>query len=260
MKRLFPSILLAFSLIACSKQKDTLKVGVTGGPHAVIAEFVQKKAKEKGLNAELVTFDDFIQPNVALEAGDIDVNIYQHEPFLKEQMNSRGYKNFVVVGKAILLPLAIYGADHIKSIKDVKSDAKVLIPSDPTNAARALRLLEKAGLIKLINHINPTPKDLAENPLNLKIIEVEAPLIPRLLKDDADIAVINADWVIASGMDPAKALLKEEAKDSPYTNLIVAKKENQSRPDLKKFVELYHGDDVKKLIQDTFKGAVLPAW
>jgi D-methionine transport system substrate-binding protein len=173
-------------------------------------------------------------------------------------MKARGY-SFVAIGKSILLPLAIYGADHVTSLDAVKHGAKVLISVDPSNGARSLNLLEKAGLITLSNHINPTPKDIAHNPHGLKIIEAEAPLLPRLLKDDADLAVIISDWVIVSGMDANKALFKEDI-NAPYANLIVVKQGNENRDDIKKFVALYQSDDVKKFIQDTFKGAILPAW
>ncbi len=257
--RLFFLCLSFLCLAACSKKSDhTLRVGMTNGPHAEIIEYVQKRAKAEGLDLELVPFDDFIQPNVALDAGDIDVNIYQHLPFLQEQMKSRGY-DFVVVGKAITLPLGIYGADHVTSLSTLKHGTKVLISVDPSNAARSLMLLEKAGLLTLSNHINPSVKDIQENPLGLKIIEVEAPLIPRLLKDDADIAVIIADWVMVSGMDANKALFKEDAK-STYANLIVVKKGSETRADIQKLLHIYQSDDVKKFILEKFKGAILPAW
>ncbi len=258
---MFPYVALfsfLFFITACSKHKEgELRVGVTNGPHAIIAEHVQKLAEAKGIKVKLIAFDEFIQPNVALDAGDIDLNIYQHEPFLHEQMQSRGYA-FASLGKAIILPLGIYGADHVKSLKDIPRGAKALIPVDPTNSSRALKLLEAAGLIKLSNHINPMPKDLAQNALELKIIEVEAPLLPRLLKDDADIAVINADWVMVSGIDPNRALFKE-GTDSPYANLFVVKQGREGDHNIQNFIALYQSDDVKQFIQKQFKGAILPA-
>ena len=247
------------TLLGCSKNdKNTLRIGVTNGPHAVIAEFVQQKATTEGLAITLIPFDDFVQPNLALEGGDLDVNIYQHEPFLKDQIASRGFK-FVSVGKAILLPLGIYGNASVKTLQDMKKEATVLIPSDPSNGGRALKLLEKAKLLKLAQKDQPTLKDIEENPYGLKMVEVEAPLLPRLLKDDADLAVINADWVMVSGMDPSKALLKEETH-SPYANLIVVKEGMEKDPRMESLVRLYQSDDVKAFIHKTFKGAIVPAW
>jgi len=257
--RFILSLMVLICFVACSKNKETLKVGVTNGPHAQIVEFVQKKAQKEGLKVEIVYFDDFIQPNIALDAKDIDANIYQHEPFLYDQMKSRGYK-FKSLGRTILLPLGIYPNPAIKSFDDVKKGAKVLIPIDPTNSARALKLLEKSGLIDLSNHIDPSPRDVNKNPRELKIIEVEAPLIPRLLLDDADLGVINADWVIVSQIDPKTALLKESSDSANYTNLMVVREEDKARPDLKKFLNLYQSQDVADFIAETFKGVVDPQW
>ena len=259
MKRFFTFITLALSLMGCSKdKKDHLRVGVTNGPHAIIAEFVQKKSAEAGLNVTLIPFDDFVQPNLALEGGDLDMNIYQHEPFLKDQIQSRGFQ-FVSIGKAILLPFGIYGNPSIKQLKDLKKGATVLIPSDPSNGGRALKLLEKAELLKIAPKEQPTLKDIIENPYDLKLVEVEAPLLPRLLKDDADIAVINADWVMVAGMDPTSVLFKEDTQ-SPYANLMVIKKGNESDPRIQKFIDLYQNEDVRAFIHKTFKGAIIPAW
>lgn len=259
MKYFFALFSCVLMLLGCSKnEKNTLHVGVTNGPHAVIAEFVQQKATAEGLNIILIPFDDFVQPNLALEGGDLDVNIYQHEPFLKDQIQSRGFK-FVSAGKAIILPLGIYGNPSIKNIKDIKKGATVLIPSDPSNGARALKLLEKEKLLKVAAKDQPTVKDILENPYELKIVEVEAPLLPRLLKDDADLAVINADWVMVSGMDPASALAQEDI-NSPYANLIVVKEGMEKDPRIQTLVKLYQNDDVKAFIQTKFKGAIIPAW
>jgi D-methionine transport system substrate-binding protein len=192
------------------------------------------------------------------------MNIYQHEPFLKEQIAARGY-HLSIMGKAILLPLGIYGGAGVKSLEDVKMGAKVIIPNDPTNGARALLLLQRAGLIKLktmeaCDLIGPTLADIVENPKNLKIMEVEAPLLPRLLQEDASLAVINADWVIVAGMDPKTSMIHEDAINSPYTNVIVVKEGAETRKNTLEFVKLYQSDDVKKFIAQEFKGAVVAGW
>ena len=259
--RLFLFLPLLLCFLGCSKKDDhhPLRVGVTNGPHAKIAEFVMEQARMKNLPVEIVYFDDFIQPNVALDAGEIDLNIYQHQPFLDEQIQSRGYK-IESMAKAILLPLGLYGKESIKNISEIPNEAKILIPVDPTNGARSLILLEKAGLLSLKNHSNPTLFDLQSNKKNLKLVEVDAPLLPRLLKEDADLAVINADWIIVAGMDPKKALFTEDAKNSPYVNVIAARIKDKNNPQIQQFIEIYQSDSVKNFIADTFKGAVMAAW
>lgn len=259
-RHFFSLFTAVFLCVACQKEeKNVLKVGVTSGPHAQIAEKVVNLAKEQGMNVKIVYFDDFIQPNAALDAKEIDINIYQHQPFLGEQVASRGYK-IKSMAKAILLPLGIYGGKNVKSLSDVKDSAKVLIPSDPTNGARALLLLQEAGLMKLGKQDNPTPRDIVENPKNLQIVEIEAPLLPRVLQEDADLAVINADWVIVADMDPKSALFTEKAQNSPYTNLIVVREGEQERADIIQFVKIYQSNEVKAFIEQTFKGAVIAAW
>lgn len=260
MNRLFTVAALVLALVGCSKRdENVLRVGVTSGPHAKIAEYVVEKARLQNVKVSITYFDDFIQPNAALAAGEIDLNIYQHQPFLDEQSASREYK-IETVGKAILLPLGIYPGKNIKDFEDLKSGAKVLIPLDPTNGSRALLLLQSAGLLRLKNQKNPTMFDIQENPKNLTIVEVDAPLLPRLLQEDADLAVINADWVIVAGMNPHKALFTEEARNSPYVNVMVARSSDKDDPKIIQFMAFYQADDVRKFIEDTFKGAVIPAW
>lgn len=255
---LLPLFLL---FLGCSKNEgdQTLRIGVTNGPHAKIVEFVLGKVHNHNIPVEIVYFDDFIQPNVALDAGEIDMNIYQHQPFLDEQVQSRGYK-IESIAKAILLPLGLYGREGIKNLEAIPEGAKVLIPADPTNGARSLILLEKAGILTLKNVTNPTLFDIKTNPKNLKFVEIDAPLLPRLLKEDADLAVINADWVIVSGMDPKKALFTEEVKNSPYVNVMVVRTKDMENPKIQEFIHLYQSEDVKRFIEDTFKGAVIAAW
>lgn len=261
--RLFLLLPLLLCFLGCSKKDEhhTLRVGVTNGPHAKIAEFVMEQARIKNLPVEIIYFDDFIQPNVALDAGEIDINIYQHQPFLDEQIQSRGYK-IESIAKTILLPLGLYGreGEGVKSLDAIQEGAKVLIPVDPTNGARALILLEKAGLLTLKNHDNPTLFDLQSNKKNLKFVEVDSPLLPRLLKEDADLAVIIADWVVVAGMDPKKALFTEDVKNSPYVNVIATRTKDKDNPKIQEFVQTYQSESVKTFIEDTFKGAVIAAW
>ncbi len=232
-----------------------LKVGVTAGPHAIIMEKVKDLAEAQGVDIQVIEFNDFILPNVALNDKELDMNYYQHQPYLDEQVKSRGYK-IKSAGKTILMPLGIY-SKTLKSLTELKEHAKIAIPSDPTNGGRALKLLEKEGLIKLKASDNPSVLDITENPKKLTFMEIEAPQIPRIL-EDVDAAVINTDWVLVAGLDPHAAIAME-SKDSPYAN-VFAIRQDEKRPEVEKLIKIYQSDPVKEFINTTFKGAVLPAW
>ena len=249
-------VLLLTALFAQSTLVLALTVGVTGGPHAVIMEEVKKAFEKKGYTLKVVEFNDFILPNAALDQKEIDVNSYQHQPFLDDQIKSRGYK-LVAVGKTLTLPLGIYSAQHT-SLENIPEGAKVAIPNDPTNSGRALLLLQKAGLIELKTLENPTILDIAKNSKKLKFIELEAPQQPRTLKD-VDLSVIITDWVLVAGLDAKKALLTE-GKDSPYANIIVVRQGDENRADTKALVSVYQSPLIKSFIEKHYRGAILPAW
>jgi D-methionine transport system substrate-binding protein len=233
-----------------------LKVGVTAGPHAVIMEKVKSVAAESGLNIQIVTFNDFILPNAALNQGDLDANSYQHLPFLEEQIRTRGYK-LKTIAKTVTMPLGIYTL-KLSKLSELKDKARIAIPNDPTNGSRALILLEQQGCIRLSQKSLPSILDIKENPKQLKFIEIEAPQLPRTLQD-VDIAVINTDWVLLAGMDPKTALILEP-QDTVYANWIVVRQDTKMTGDLEKLVNAYHSEAVKSFIYEMFKGAVLPTW
>jgi D-methionine transport system substrate-binding protein len=232
-----------------------LKVGVTAGPHAIIMEKVKELAKAQDLDIQVIEFNDFILPNIALNDKEIDINSYQHQPFLDEQVKTRGYK-IKSAGKTVLMPMGIY-SKKINKLSDLKEGAKIAIPSDPTNEGRALELLEKERLIKLKPSTNPSLLDIIDNPKKLIFLEIEAPQLPRTL-DDVDAAVINMDWVLLAGLNPKSALARE-SKNSPYAN-VFAIRDDENRPEIKKLIKIYQSEPVKKFILERFKGAVLPAW
>jgi D-methionine transport system substrate-binding protein len=229
------------------------KLGVTAGPHAMIAEEVAKVAKKDGLPIEVVEFNDFILPNIALNQGDLNANSYQHQPFLDQQIKDRGFA-LVSVGKTVLMPLGIYSS-KIKRVSDLKEGATVGIPNDPTNGGRALLLLEKAGLLKLKKKDVPGILDITENPKKLSIKELDAPQLPRSL-EDLDAAVINTDWVILAKLDPKTALMTE-SPDSPYANVVVVRTADKDKDDVKKLMKAYHSKEVKEFVQQKFAGAVI---
>ena len=235
---------------------EALTVGVTAGPHAIIMEEVQKEAKTQGLDIKIVEFNDFILPNAALDDGSIDVNSYQHQPFLDEQIKSKGYK-LVSVAKNIILPLGIYSTIH-SSLADIKEGSKIAIPNDPTNGGRALLLLAKNNLLELKAVKNPTVLDITKNPKNIHLIEIEAAQIPRILLD-VDYGIVNTDWILTAGIDPNTALAKEDA-NSPYVNIIVVRVGDENKEDIKKLISIYHSQHIKDFIIHQFKGAVMPAW
>ncbi len=251
-------ILAAFSLFVLSITSlvaAPLKVGVTAGPHAIIMEKVKELAKAEGIDIQVIEFNDFILPNIALNDKELDINSYQHQPFLDEQIKSRGY-TIKSAGKTILMPLGIY-SKTLKKLADLKEKSKIAIPSDPTNGSRALKLLEKEGLITLKPVTLPSILDIVENPKHLTLLEIDAPQLPRIL-DDVDAAVINTDWVFLAGLDPNTALVTED-KNSPYAN-VFAIRENEHRPEIERLIQIYQSAPIEKFIQEKFKGAILPAW
>lgn len=243
-------------LLLISHGVYALTVGVTAGPHAIIMEEVKREAEKVGLDIKIIEFNDFILPNEALADGSIDMNSYQHEPFLDEQVRSRGYK-IASIAKNIILPLGIYSKHH-KSLNEIKKGDKISIPNDPTNGGRALLLLQKAGLIELKIATNPSVLDISNNPHQLQIIEIEAPQIPRTL-EDVDYGITNTDWILTAQMDPNDALMKE-GKESPYANIIAVRMGDENCDDIKKLVSIYHNKHIKDFIVNHFRGAVLLAW
>jgi D-methionine transport system substrate-binding protein len=242
-----------------SKSEVTLKVGASLVPHAEILEHVKPKLKEQGINLEIVTLDDEGQLNPALNEKQIDANYFQHVPYLESISKEKGY-NFEVAGKIHVEPIGFY-SQKLKSMDDIKDGAKIGIPNNPSNEYRVLVFLEKKGLIKLktgIADYSATPKDIVENPKNLKFIEADAAQLPRSLPD-LDGAVINTNIVLEAKLDPKSALFREDA-DSPYANIITVRKGDKDRAEIKKLVEVLTSDDVKKFIQDKYGVAVVPAF
>lgn len=236
-----------------------IKVGVTPGPHAQILEVVKKIAEKDGLKIQIVEFSDYIQLNVALNQGDIDINSFQHLPYLENIVKDRKY-DLVLLAKTITFPMGVY-SKKIKNIKELKDGATVAIPNDPTNAGRALALFEKAGLIKLkpgLGH-KASVIDITENPKKLKIRELDAAQIPRSL-DDLEIAAINTNYAMSAGLVPVKDALILEDFNSPYANILAVRGKDKDDPRYKKFVKVYQSDEVKKFVNEQFKGSIVVAW
>ena len=222
-------------------------------------EQVKKLLEKDGVQMKVIEFTDYIQPNAALAAGDLDANSYQHQPYLDAQIKDRGYK-FVSVGSTITFPMGVY-SKKIKSLNDLKQGARVGVPNDPTNGGRALLVLQAKGVIKLKADagLKATPLDIVENPKKIKIIELDAAQLPRSL-DDFDAAVINGNYAESAGLSPTKDAIAVEASTGPYANVIAVRIADKDKPWVAKLVKAYHSPEVKKFVLEKYKGSVITSW
>jgi D-methionine transport system substrate-binding protein len=248
----------AASSSAASGDAVTIKVGVSPVPHGEILKAAKDQLAKEGVNVEIVEFTDYVQPNLALADKSLDANYFQHQPFLDEFNKSKG-TDLVSIGTVHLEPMAIY-SNKIKDLKDLPDGAKVTIPNDPTNGGRALLVLQSTGLIKLRDGapITATVQDIAENPKNLQITELEAPQLPRTL-EDSDIAVINMNFALEAKLDP-KTALYTEGSDSPYANVVAVRRGDENRPELQKLIKALQSEEVKAFIEQKYNGAIKAAF
>lgn len=259
-------LLASVTLFSCSSKKKSdpnhIKVGVEAGPEYRVAQAAQKVAKAQyGLEVELVQFNDYVMPNEALLQGDIDANAFQNKPYLDVQTKQRGYK-FAIVGNTFVYPLAGY-SKKIKNISELKDGSTIIIPNDLTNGGRSLLLLQTAGLLKLKPGVGllPTVNDILENPRKLKILELEAPQLPRALDDqNVTIAIINNTFATPIGLISERDGLFVESKESPYVNVIVAREDNKNEDKIKRFVKAYQSKEVAEAANQEFKGSAVKGW
>jgi D-methionine transport system substrate-binding protein len=238
----------------------SISVGAVPVPHAEILQFIQDTfGEERGIDIEIVEFTDYVQPNVALDEGDIDSNFFQHLPYLEEFNEQRG-TDLVPVVPVHIEPLGIYSS-KLESLDDVEDGAQAAIPNDVTNAGRALKLFEANGLLTLDPEVdNPSVRDITDNPKDLEIVELEAAQLPRSL-EDVDFAVINGNYALEADLSPAEdALALESGKDNPYANYLVVNEGDEEEPAVVLLAELLQTDEVRTFIEDTYEGAVLPAF
>jgi D-methionine transport system substrate-binding protein len=239
---------------------DRVKVGVIGGDEEEIAEVAKKVAAKDGLEIQIVTFSDYTLPNEALSRGDLDANAFQHKPYLDAQIAARGYK-IVPAGFTFVEPIGFYSV-KVKDFKDLPEGAQIGIPNDPSNGGRALNLLAANGLITLApgRGLQPTVLDVKDNPKKVKLLELDAALLPKQLPD-LDGAVINTNYALGAKLDPRKdALVQESRTNNPYGNFIAVRAGEETKPALVKLVKAYQSDEVKNFLDTRFKGAILPAW
>ncbi|KTD22951.1 MetQ/NlpA family ABC transporter substrate-binding protein [Legionella londiniensis] len=257
--RIFTLITLILGLAACGKPSpDTVTIGTIAGPETELVEVAQKIAKDKyGLTVKIVEFSDYNLPNEALQDGSLDANVYQHLPYLEAARKAHGYE-LEVIGRTFIYPTGIYSKKY-KSLAQLPEKALIALPNDPSNETRALLLLQKAGLITLKENGNASAQDIVKNPKNLRFKELDAAQLPRAL-NDVDAAVINTNFAIPAGLNPAQDALFSESKDSPYANIIVMRKNSPKKAQLELFVKAMNSPEVRKKAKELFGDAAVPAW
>lgn len=245
---------------AASSGAKTLKVGATAVPHAEILEAAKPLLEKEGITLEIVEFNDYVQPNLALNDKELDANFFQHEPYLKNFMDEHKEVKLKNAAGIHIEPMGVY-SKKIKKLDELKDGATIAIPNDPTNGGRSLLLLEKAGIIKLKEGVGEkaTVGDIAENKKNIKFQEVEAAQVPRTL-DDVDAAVINSNFAMQVNLDPTKDAMFIEDSTSPYVNIIAVREGDENHPEIQALIKVLHSDEIKQFITEKYKGAVVPAF
>lgn len=250
--------LLAFSAFAGGKKDDSqvLTVGATPVPHAELLALIKDDLAKEGIELKVVEFTDYVTPNLALDAGDLDANFFQHKPYL-DSFSAERKLSLVSAFGVHVEPLGFY-SDKIKSIDQLKDGATVAIPNDPTNEGRALLLLQAKGLITLSDKagLQGTPRDITGNPKNLKFRELEAAQLPRSL-GDVDGAVINGNYALEAGLNPVKNALILEGAESPYVNVVAVKKGNENSPKILALKKALCSQKVKDYILAHYDGGVV---
>lgn len=253
------TLVSALALSAAAAMAEDIKIGVTPGEHAEIMEEVAKLTAPKGLNIEVIEFSDYVVPNQALDDGDLDANSFQHRPYMENQIKDRGFE-LVEIGTTITAPMGLY-SDKIEDLAELPEGGKIAIPNDPTNGGRALLILQKFGLIKLADDTGlvPSTLDVTENEKDLQFLELDAAQLPRALAD-ADVAIINTNYAISSGLDPKTDAIASEGADSPYVNIIAVRKGDEGAEWVQPLIEAYHSPEVKKFIEEKYQGSILTSW
>ena len=266
MKKIIAVILaltLALSLAACGGSKGddkTIKVGATPAPHAEILEIAKEILAEDGYTLEIVEFDDYIIPNTSLEDGELDANYFQHITYMNGFNDEHG-THLANAGGIHYEPFGLY-AGKCASLADLPDGAQIAVPNDGTNEARALLLLEQEGLITLKEGVglSATKSDIAENPHNYDIVELEARLLPTTLQD-VEMAVINGNYAIDAGLKVSDAVAVEAADGTAaeaYVNVIAVKEGNENSAKIQALVKALKSAEVKAFIEETYNGAVVP--
>ena len=264
MKRVLASIAaatLTLALAVPAAAEGTIKIAASPTPHAEILEAAKSILADEGWDLEVTEFEDYVQPNLVVESGDFDANYFQHVPYL-ESFNEEKGTHLAVAGKIHYEPFGIYPGTK-KSLDEIADGDSIAVPNDTTNEARALLLLQDNGIITLKDGagINATVNDIAENPHNVKIVELEAAQVARVV-DETAFVVLNGNYALAAGFSVGKDALAYEKSDSEaaktYVNVIAVKEGNENNPAIKALVDTLKSDTIKQYINDTYDGAVIP--
>ena len=239
--------------------KGKITVAASPVPHAEILSQVKETLAEQGYELEVVEFTDYVQPNLVVDAGDVDANFFQHKPYLDDFNAEKGTK-LVPVASVHFEPLGIY-AGKSTDLANIPDGAAIAVPNDTTNEARALLLLEANGLIKIKQGagLSATKNDIAENPHNIEIVELEAAQVSRVI-GEVDFVVLNGNYALDAGLSVLDAVAKEEQDSEAaqtYANILVVKEGSEEREDIKALVEALKSEAVKTYISETYKGAVV---
>ena len=252
--------LLALGSPSAGHAEDkSIKVGIMSGEDEDVWRVVVAEAAKKGLAIETITFNDYTQPNEALERGEIDANAFQHQPYLDNQIKQHGY-HIVPVGYTGVWPIGLY-TKKFKTVAELPEGAVVGVPNDPSNEGRALRVLQNEGLIKLKDGtgILATIANIVENQKKIEIKELDAGVVGRAITD-LDAAVVNTDWALKSGLSPEDRIAQEPIADNPYRNFIAVKAGSENEDWVKTLVSSYQNDTVKAEFARVYKGTGLSAY
>jgi D-methionine transport system substrate-binding protein len=236
-----------------------LKVGTSGGPVADIMNFAAERARQQGIEVQVVEFSDWVTPNEALANGDIDTNLFQHLPFLNAAIKGRGYK-LTPVAPTYVMPVGLF-SNKVTSFDQVPDNAVVAIANDPVNGARGLQLLQKAGLITLKPGVGDaaTVLDIVSNAKNLRFRELEAAQLPRAL-DDVTLGQVSISYLLLSGGNPEKALIADGFGDAHYALQFVVRADGKDDPEIAKFIAIYRSPEVKDYIAKKYGKFFVPVW
>ena len=261
---------VALGLTACNEKetkevKETktegkntiIKIGATPVPHVEILEAVKPLLKAKGYDLEIVEFTDYVTPNIAVNEGELDANFFQHLPYL-EEFNKNKHTDLVKTVNVHLEPMGLY-SNKIKALSELEDGATIAVPNDPTNESRALDILVKEGLLTFKDVDFKTVVDIIENPKNLKIKELDAPQLPRVL-DEVDAAIINTNYALSANLNPLKDAIIIESKDSPYANIVVVKKGNENKDSIKALNEAINSEEIRTFIKEKYQGSIVEAF
>ncbi|UOF92716.1 MetQ/NlpA family ABC transporter substrate-binding protein [Fodinisporobacter ferrooxydans] len=241
------------------EQTTVLKVGATAVPHAEILNFIKPQLKKEGVDLKVIEFNDYVQPNLQLASKQLDANYFQHIPYL-DQFNKDHHLNLKWVTKVHIEPMGVYSKKY-KSLDQIPNNGTIAIPNDVTNGGRALLLLADKKLIALKAGagVNATVQDIVSNPKHLQFKELDAAMLPRVL-GDVDAAVINTNYAIQAKLNPTKDALAIESANSPYANVLVVRPEDVNNPAIQKLAKALTSPEVKKFIEEKYKGAIVPAF